>query len=36
MTATISWNLIAAYYTSLPFEGDGLMWAGAHFQIGEN
>lgn len=27
MTATISWNLIAAYVEGLPYYGDGLMWA---------
>jgi len=37
ITATIAWNLIAAYYDELPYSGDGLMhaaqpWSG-HYEV---
>ena len=37
LTATIAWNLIAAYYDELPYSGDGLMhaaqpWSG-HYEV---
>ena len=39
MTATIAWNLIAAYYDALPYGGDGLMhapepWSG-FYEVGQ-
>ncbi len=40
MTSLINWSLIAAWYSTLPFAGDGLMladepWSG-HYEIGKS